>query len=207
MSLPTQNDPFISIFMPCIMAVASGGTLGPPMVLMSTDVLNVYSSSLMPSMTWDLPVGLSDASTVGPVVVAAGGVWGEPVADVAMVGVFCAALRMITCFVSRSTMVEMFIGPASMSVRDFMPLMRCVVLGFTLAPACAPLAPIPPSAVVDWTIVISAGSAAEQNSNAANVVTQRLIGLPPESGPRWYHRGTSARDRQSARAPARAGRS
>src|SRR3954469_16389593 len=148
MSLPTQNDPFISIFMPCIIAVASGGTLGPPMVLMSTDVLNVYSSTLMPSMTWDLPVGLSDASTVGPVV-AAGGVRASPDVDVAMVAVFCAALRMITCFVSRSTMVEMFIGPASMSVRDFMPLMRCVVLGFTLAPDCAAIAAIPPSTVVD----------------------------------------------------------
>src|SRR3954470_18592467 len=149
MSLPSQNDPFMSIFMPCIIAVASGGTLGPPMVLMSTDVLNVYSSSLMPSMTCDLPVGFSDASTVGPVVIAAGGVCAAPGVDVAMVAVFCAALRMITCFVARSTMVEMFIGPASMSVRDFMPLMRCVVLGFALAPDCAAMAAIPPSTVVD----------------------------------------------------------
>src|SRR4051794_41120438 len=135
--------------MPCIIAVASGGTLGPPMVLMSTDVLNVYSSSLMPSMTCDLPVGFSDASTVGPVVIAAGGVCAAPGGGVAMVAVFWAALRMIPCFVGRATLVELFIGPPSVWVRDFIALMRCVVLGCTLAPDCAAMAAMPPSTVVD----------------------------------------------------------
>src|SRR5204863_7525057 len=61
-SMATHIDPFVTIFMPCITAAASGGICGPVIALMSIVVAKVYSSYLMPSITCDLPVGLIDAS-------------------------------------------------------------------------------------------------------------------------------------------------
>src|SRR5687767_11917343 len=68
----TQREPTMSIFIPCIIAAASGGICGPLISAMFMAVENVNSSHLMPSITWDLPVGLIMASIAGSVTFGAG---------------------------------------------------------------------------------------------------------------------------------------
>ena len=51
------------IFMSFIIAATSAGICAPATSDMLMEVLKAYSSQAMPSMTWDLPVGLIDEST------------------------------------------------------------------------------------------------------------------------------------------------
>src|SRR5450759_1601833 len=61
-SFATHIEPFMVIVRSFIIAAASGGICDPVTSAMLIDEVNAYSSHLMPSMTCDLPVGVTDAS-------------------------------------------------------------------------------------------------------------------------------------------------
>src|SRR6266508_4649403 len=63
-SFVTHIDPFMSIVMSFIIDAASGGMFGPLKSDMLMLVVNENSLHLKPSMTWDLPVGATDASNL-----------------------------------------------------------------------------------------------------------------------------------------------
>src|SRR5205823_14751753 len=62
-SLATHIDPFVAMVRSFIIAAASGGTWEPVISDRDMGVVKLYSSHLTPSMIWDLPVGVTAASS------------------------------------------------------------------------------------------------------------------------------------------------